>query len=246
MNKVLLEVQHLYKSFDAKIIHQDLSFDLYEGESLGLLGKSGTGKSVLLRSLIGLEQIDQGSIKFKGQELSNLKEEMLFPFRTEISYAFQSGALFDSMNVYENLAYPLREHRPHMSENEIKTMIDELLTLVHMQNTQDLMPSELSGGMQKRVGLARSVILNPAIMLYDEPTAGLDPKNIQNIIEIMKDFQSTRKISSIFVTHDLPAAMEVCNRILVLNHHKIYFSGTPSELRASDDPFIKDFLIYNS
>ena len=237
----VLTVKNIQKSFEGNQVHKDISFELKEGECLGLLGHSGTGKSVLLRSLVGLEKIDQGEILFNQQRIDNLTESELYAYRTKISYSFQSGALFDSMNVYENLRYPLVEHTL-MTEEQMNAKIDETLSIVGLKDKKHLMPSDLSGGMQKRIGLARSIILGPEIILYDEPTAGLDPKNIENIVGIMKKLQQS-KISSIFVTHDMPAAMEVCGRIVIIGEGKVQFEGTPDEMKASANPFVQDFFV---
>ena len=239
MNSIL-EVKHLAKNFNEKRIHRDVSFSLKQGETLGLLGNSGTGKSVLLRSIIGLEDIDSGSIIYRNQRIDQLSEVELYPIRTKISYSFQSGALFDSMTVYENIAYPLFEHT-NLSENEVDQKVDEILSLINMKSAKELMPSDLSGGMQKRVGLARSMALNPDILLYDEPTAGLDPVNVEMVIEVMKRFKA-RGFSGIFVTHDIPAARKICDRVLILNEGVIAFEGNISEFENSNDPFVQTFL----
>ena len=235
----LLEVKHVAKKFEGKEVHRDINFDLRKGETIGLLGHSGTGKSVLLRSLIGLEEIDQGSIWFKGKRIDVLTEEELFPVRTKISYSFQSGALFDSVSVFENVAYPLFEHT-RLSEAEVDKEVMRILELVNMEDSRDLMPSDLSGGMQKRVGLARAMALKPDIMLYDEATAGLDPVNVDLVLEIINRFKA-QGISGIFVTHDIPAARKVCDRLLILKDGRIHFDGSQVEFEESDDPFIKSF-----
>lgn len=239
MKQIILEVKNINKRFESKQIHKGVSFHLHKGETIGLLGYSGTGKSVLLRSIIGLEAIDSGEIIYHQKRIDQLPEEELFKIRTQISYAFQSGALFDSMNVFENVAYPLFEHT-EFSEQEIEVKVDEILSLVAMKDAKDLMPSDLSGGMQKRVGLARSMALSPEILLYDEPTAGLDPVNVDLILEIMNKFKA-RGFSGIFVTHDIPAALKVCDRLLILKDGVIHFQGTPREFEASPDEFIKTF-----
>ena len=235
----ILDVINVHKSFGIKKIHQGVSFSLYKGETVGLLGHSGTGKSVLLRSLIGLEEITHGEIQYRGQRIDHLDEEELYPFRTKISYSFQSGALFDSVNVFENVAYPLFEHT-HLSEDEIELRVLEILKQVNMVEARNLKPSDLSGGMQKRVGLARSMVLNPDILLYDEPTAGLDPVNVDLVLDIMKKFKNLG-LSGIFVTHDIPAAKKICDRLLILKDGRVHFSGTVQEFDQSDDPFIKTF-----
>jgi phospholipid/cholesterol/gamma-HCH transport system ATP-binding protein len=236
----ILEVKHLAKTYGDKKIHRDVSFSLEQGETLGLLGNSGTGKSVLLRSIIGLEDIDGGSIIYRNQRIDELTEIELYAVRTKISYSFQSGALFDSMSVFENIAYPLFEHT-NLSEKEVDQKVDDILSLINMKKAKDLMPSDLSGGMQKRVGLARSMALNPDILLYDEPTAGLDPVNVEMVIEVMKRFKG-RGLSGIFVTHDIPAARKICDRILILNEGIIAFEGSISEFENSNDPFVQTFL----
>lgn len=235
----ILDVINVHKSFGEKKIHQGVSFSVYRGETLGLLGHSGTGKSVLLRSLIGLEEISSGEIRYHGQRIDHLDEEELYPFRTKISYSFQSGALFDSVNVFENVAYPLFEHTL-LSEEEVERKVMHILGQVNMTHARDLMPSDLSGGMQKRVGLARSMVLDPEILLYDEPTAGLDPVNVELVLDIMKKFKNLG-LSGIFVTHDIPAAKKICDRLLILKDGKIYFSGSIQDFEKSDDPFIKTF-----
>lgn len=235
----ILEVSNVHKAFADKQIHKGVSFQLQAGETIGLLGHSGTGKSVLLRSLIGLEQIDDGEIKFRNNRIDTLTETQMYPIRTKISYAFQSGALFDSINVFENIAYPLFEHTK-FSESEIESKVREILKIVNMENAYELMPSDLSGGMQKRVGLARAMILGPEILLYDEPTAGLDPVNVEMVLDVMARFKG-QGISGIFVTHDIPAAKRICDRLLILKDGKIGFNGTVEEFESSTDPFVQSF-----
>lgn len=235
--ETILEVKNFHKKFGDKSIHEGTSFQLKKGECLGLLGGSGTGKSVVLRALIGLETPDQGEITYKGQNLSGLDEKDWFQYRKEIAYAFQNGALFDSLSVYENLAFPLRRHTK-MPEKEIAQRIDKILTTLDLPHAQSLFPSELSGGMQKRVGLARSLMLEPQIILFDEPTAGLDPKNtivIQDTINKLKSSGYT----SIFVTHDMPSALKTCDRIVLLRNKKIEITATADCLKDPTHPLIK-------
>lgn len=239
MSKIL-EVQNLKKSYGSKQVHRGVSFELNKGETLGLLGNSGTGKSVLLRSIIGLEKIDDGVIKFQGERIDNLSEFEHYAIRKKVSYAFQTGALFDSISVYENIAYPLFEHTD-LSEEEIERKVREILRLVRMENAFDLMPSDLSGGMQKRVGLARAMVLGPEILLYDEPTAGLDPVNVEMVLEVMASFKH-QGVSGIFVTHDIPAAKKVCDRIIILKDGMVGFQGSTQEFETSTDPFVQSFL----
>jgi phospholipid/cholesterol/gamma-HCH transport system ATP-binding protein len=237
--KPILEVKNLVKRFGDKEVHMGVSFTLHEGETLGLLGNSGTGKSVLLRSLIGLDTIDEGEILYRGRRIDDLSEKQLYDVRKKISYSFQSGALFDSISVFENVAYPLFEHTK-LKEPEIQKRVMEILKIVNMDGAADLRPSDISGGMQKRVGLARSMALNPDILLYDEPTAGLDPINVEMVLEIMAKFKE-QGFSGILVTHDIPAAVKICDRFVILREGKVAFAGTLLEFEASEDPFVKSF-----
>jgi phospholipid/cholesterol/gamma-HCH transport system ATP-binding protein len=243
MKDVILELKNIHKNFGETQIHSGVNLTLHRGESLGLLGGSGTGKSVLLRSIIGLERIDQGQIFFEGLRIDNLSENALTPVRIKISYSFQSGALFDSVNVFENIAYPLFEHT-RFSYNQIKDKVGQMLKLIDLEGKEDLMPSDLSGGMQKRVGMARSMILNPEIILYDEPTAGLDPANTLNVVSLMQKLKD-KGLASIFVTHDIPSALMLCDRIVVLYEGKIAFDDTPLKFQNSEDPIVKTFITSN-
>jgi phospholipid/cholesterol/gamma-HCH transport system ATP-binding protein len=240
MSEVILELKNVEKSFGNNPIHKGVNLTLHQGESLGLLGGSGTGKSVLLRSIIGLERIDSGEILFKNKRLDHLKENQLTPYRIKISYSFQSGALFDSINVFENIAYPLFEHT-NFSYLQIKDKVSEMLKLIDLEGKEELMPSDLSGGMQKRVGMARAMILNPEVILYDEPTAGLDPANTLNVIDLMQKLKK-KGLASIFVTHDIPSAIMLCDRIVVLFEGKIAFNDTPAQFLKSEDPIVKKFI----
>lgn len=239
--ETVLRVKGLKKKFGPKVVHRDITFNLQKGETVGLLGNSGTGKSVMLRCLIGLETMDDGEVWFKDQRIDLLKEHELYQLRTQISYAFQSGALFDSLTVYENIAYPLREHRKLSDDTEAQE-VAKVLKLVRMEEAGELFPSNLSGGMQKRVGLARSVVLKPDIILYDEPTAGLDPVNVDNVLEIMRTFKA-QGMAGIFVTHDILAATKVCDRLLIIDEGKIAFSGGIEEFERSSDPVVKRFQL---
>ncbi len=236
----ILEVKNVFKSFEGKEVHRGVSFTLNEGETLGLLGPSGTGKSVLLRSLIGLDVIDEGEIIYRGKRIDLFSEKQFCQVRTKISYSFQNGALFDSISVFENVAYPLFEHTK-MKEHEVEKKVMEILEVVNMADARDLKPSDLSGGMQKRVGLARSMALQPDILLYDEPTAGLDPINVEMVLEVMKKFKA-KGYSGVFVTHDIPAALKICDRVVILKQGKVGFMGTIKEFENSNDPFVQSFL----
>lgn len=238
--EVVVEFRHFKKRFGRKVVHQDVSFELFRGECLGLLGGSGTGKSVILRSLIGLEKPDEGQILVDGVDISRMKESDLIAIRKKVAYVFQNGALFDSMTVYDNLAYPLREHTK-LSEAEIHQRIEEQLAEFGLSGNEETYPANLSGGMQKRVGLARSIILQPKIVLYDEPTAGLDPYNTIRIQEMILRLKS-KGVSSIFVTHDMPSAFAVCDRIALLLDGRIKAIGTREQLEAHPDCLLARFV----
>lgn len=236
----ILTLTDVHKAFGEKRIHRGVSFTLNRGESLGLLGGSGTGKSVLLRSIIALEKIDSGSIIYKGQDIQSIHDEhKLAKLRTQISYSFQSGALFDSLNVFDNIAYPLFEHSK-LSYKEIQAKVASVLKLIDLEGIESLMPSDLSGGMQKRVGMARAMVLEPEIILYDEPTAGLDPVNIENVVDLMLKLKAMGQ-SSIFVTHDIPSAIRFCDRIMILKDGLIYFNDVVEKFTSSVDPDVLKF-----
>ncbi len=225
----VIQVNHLKKTFNGKVVHRDVSFTVKEGECLGLLGGSGAGKSVILRSLIGLERPDSGEIKIDGLDINTLGERQLFTIRKKVAYAFQNGALFDSLTVYENVAYALREHTT-LPETDIYQQVCGLLKDFNLDGAENLFPAELSGGMQKRVGLARAIILNPRAILYDEPTAGLDPANtiaIQNLILRLKK----RKTTAILVTHDMDTALRVCDRVCFLENGEIEDLGAVEAIK---------------
>jgi len=237
---IALELKELHKSFGAKHVHRGVSFQLHRGEIIGLLGGSGTGKSVILRSIIGLEKPDAGHISFEGKDIVQMNEDQLIDVRIKIAYVFQNGALFDSLTVEENLAYPLREHTK-LSESEIHQRVNEMLDLIDMRGSNLLYPAELSGGMQKRAGLARATIIGPQIILFDEPTAGLDPVNTLRLIQNIRKLKE-KSVTGIFVTHDIPAAFEICDRLAILYQGKIYAIDTVANIRASKDPLVRRFI----
>jgi len=237
---IALRVVDLHKAFGRKQVHRGVSFDLNEGEILGLFGGSGSGKSVILRSIIGLEKPDQGQILFEGQDITGLNESQLIPIRTKIGYVFQNGALFDSLTVEQNLAYPLREHTK-LDDAQILQKVNAMLELIDMPGSNNLLPAELSGGMQKRAGMARATILEPKIILFDEPTAGLDPVNTKRLVTNVLKLKS-RGVTGIFVTHDIPAAIEIADRIAILNQGKIAVMDTVQNLIESKDPLVQSFM----
>ncbi len=236
----VIEIKNFRKSFGEKVVHEDVSFYVRKGECLGLVGGSGAGKSVILRSLIGLEKPDSGQIFINDIEVTHNKEADWLPVRKKVAYAFQGGALFDSMSVYENLAYPLVEHTK-MSKVQITERIQRQLSDFGLSGTELLYPSELSGGMQKRVGLARAMMLEPEIILYDEPTAGLDPYNTKRIQELILNLK-TKGVTSILVTHDMPTAYAVCNKFAFLKDKVIKEQGTIAQLKENSESLIHQFI----
>lgn len=236
----LIEIRNFKKSFGSKLVHSDVTFYVKKGECLGLVGGSGAGKSVILRSLIGLEKPDSGVIEIDGVDITKLNENELISVRKKVAYAFQGGALFDSQSVYDNLAYPLREHTK-LSESSIRNKIVAQLTEFGLADALELFPSELSGGMQKRVGLARAMMLEPEILLYDEPTAGLDPYNTKKIQELILRLKN-KGVTSILVTHDMPTAIAVCDKFAFLKDKIISEQGTIQQLTENKNSQIQQFI----
>ena len=238
--EIVLSIQDLHKSYAKKEVHRGISFDLRKGEILGLFGGSGSGKSVVLRSIIGLEKPDKGSIIFEGTNIINHTERQWIEVRKKIGYVFQNGALFDSLSVEDNLAYPLVEHTS-LSPKAIHQKVNAMLELLGMQGTNHLFPNELSGGMQKRAGLARAIILEPQVILFDEPTAGLDPVNTKRLLKNIEKLKD-HGITGIFVTHDIPSAFEIADRIAILYNGKIYTIDTVENIKQSKDPLVHSFI----
>lgn len=223
----VIEIKGFQKNFGAKMVHRNVNLKVEKGECLGLIGGSGAGKSIILRSIIGLEKPDAGQVIVKGQDITPLNETELVAIRRHVAYVFQGGALFDSMSVEENLAYPLREHTK-LSSQEIKIKIHATLANFGLQGSERIMPANLSGGMQKRVGLARAIIMDPDVVLYDEPTAGLDPFNTKKIQEKILELKK-KGVTSILVTHDMPTAFAVCDRLALLLNGTIVAEGTQKD-----------------
>jgi phospholipid/cholesterol/gamma-HCH transport system ATP-binding protein len=236
-----VEFQDLYKSYGPKRVLCGASVKVYRGEVLVILGGSGTGKSVTLRHMLGLEAPDSGRVIIEEEDITDLPEEELYRVRKKFGMLFQSGALFDSMTVFENVAFPLREHT-EMSEDEIARAVREKLELVNLPNSEHLMPVDLSGGMRKRVGLARSIVLDPKVILYDEPTTGLDPITAQTINELIVDLQAKLNVTSVVVTHDIHSAFSVGDRIAFLHQGVFEWVGSMDEARDADHPRLRDFL----
>ncbi|HEY5792557.1 MAG TPA: ABC transporter ATP-binding protein [Chthoniobacterales bacterium] len=241
MNKPLIQVRNLVQRIGAQEILKGLSLEIYAGETLVLLGKSGGGKSVFLRHLIGLMKPVSGEILFEGRNIESLSERALEPVRRKIGMVFQDGALFDSMTVFDNVAFPLRE-RGEKNEARIREKVVETLSRVNMNGHESKMPVNLSGGMRKRVSLARAIISPPDVILYDEPTAGLDPIVSDSINRLIRRMQRTLKLTSVIVTHDMTSAYHVGDRVALLNEGRIHFYGTLEELRGTKDAIVRDFV----
>ena len=236
----ILQLKRISKRFGDKIVHQGIDLTVTQGEVLTLIGGSGSGKSVLLRSLIGLDRLDSGEILFHGKDIAHYSEQALIPIRKRIAYVFQYGALFDSFSVFDNVAYPLREHTP-LTEGQIRNKVIQALSSVGLEGSESLFPADLSGGMQRRVGVARSIVLEPEVILYDEPTTGLDPYNTRQIVLIIEQLKS-RGATSVLVTHDMSTIFRVSDRIALLKDGKIYAVGSRESIRNSDDENIRCFI----
>lgn len=241
--KKVIEIINLNKSYGDNHVLINFNLDLYEGENLVLMGKSGSGKSVMIKCLIGLESHDSGTIKIMGKDIDELDQEELDEVRTDIGFLFQGSALYDSMSVRENLEFPLRRHTKKFGIiNDASSFVNEALESVGLLHAIDLMPSELSGGMKRRVALARTLILKPKIILYDEPTTGLDPITSKEIVLLMNEVQDKYKTSSIIITHDVDCARAISNRMILLVDSTNYAVGTFNELTMMDDPKVKAFF----
>ena len=241
--KPIIEIKDLKKSYGDNHVLEGFNMELYEGENLVIMGKSGSGKSVMIKCLIGLEEPDNGTITIMGQNINNLEHSELDELRTEIGFLFQGSALYDSMTVRENLEFPLRRHTKKFGVIKDTTpMVVEALENVGLAHAINLMPSELSGGMKRRIALARTLILQPKIILYDEPTTGLDPITSKEIILLMMSIQKKYNTSSIIITHDVDCARVIANRMILLIDNINYAEGTFEELSNSDDQKIKAFF----
>lgn len=240
-NDVVVEMVHVKKSFGENVVLKDINIKLHAGENLVVLGKSGSGKSVLIKCLVGLIKPDEGKLVVLGKNIEELVHDELNALRKRIGFLFQSGALYDSMNVNENLLFPLRDTK-NLSAAEKRKLVEEVLSNVGLEDTIHKMPAELSGGMRKRLGLARTIILKPEIMLYDEPTTGLDPITSKEISNLILEIQSKYKTASIIITHDIACAKLTANRLLVLKDGAIGAEGSFDELEKSDDKDVSAFF----
>jgi phospholipid/cholesterol/gamma-HCH transport system ATP-binding protein len=234
LSEPLFQIRGLVKKYDERVVLDGIDFEILRGECLVILGRSGSGKSVTLRQLNGLEKPDAGSVVFDGTDISALAERELFPIRRRIAMLFQSGALFDSMNVLDNIAFPLREHT-EMSQAEIEERVGQVLAMVHLKGVEQKMPSELSGGMKKRAALARSLALEPEVVLFDEPTTGLDPTTAATIGKLIDSIQEEVGVTAVVVTHDLALARRVGDRVAYLSKCKFSFVGTWDEADNADE-----------
>ena len=241
-SETLIEIKNLKKSFGRKEVLKDVSLKLHNGENLVVLGKSGSGKSVLIKCIVRLLNPDGGTINLLGENVGSIKGKKLSEVRKKIGFLFQSGALYDSMTVKQNLEFPLRRIKKDLNEQELEAKVKEVLDNVGLPNALESMPSELSGGMRKRISLARSIILDPVIMLYDEPTTGLDPVTSDEISELINSVQKKYKTSSIIITHDIACVRLTADRIIMLHEGYIYAEGTLSEFEKSEDPLIMSFF----
>jgi len=237
----LIELQNVSKAFGSLVVLDHLDLKIEAGQSLVVIGASGTGKSVLLKHIVGLLRPDSGEVWFDGQRVDTLADRDLMEMRKRFGFLFQMGALFDSLNVGDNLAFPLVEHT-HKKPTEIRHIIAEKLELVGLPHFEKKMPGQLSGGQRKRVALARAITLNPEIILYDEPTTGLDPVRSDVINQLIVKLKNELKVTSITVTHDMASAFKIANRIVMLHQGKIVFDGTPAEIQSSTDPIVRQFV----
>ena len=241
--ETLIRFENVQKSFGTKVVYSGLDLVIPRGGTVTILGASGSGKSVLLKLLIGLFEADGGSIMFDGQDVTQMNEHELYAVRRRVAYLFQGAALFDSLNVGENVAYGLREQNWNtMSDVEVRRRVAQSLSMVGLPGIEEMRPSDLSGGMKKRVGLARTLALQPEVILYDEPTSGLDPINTARINHLIVGIQRALRITSIVVTHDMGTAFAVSDRIVMLGKGRVLMAGSPDEFRATTNPYVRDFI----
>ncbi len=241
----LIELENVRKAFGPKVVYESLSLQIRAGEALTVIGGSGMGKSVMLKMLIGLMRVDAGEIRFDGEVISNAPQKKLSAARRRIGMLFQGAALFDSLDVRGNIAYPLYEHgRP--TEKEVDERVAQCLEDVGLPGIERYAVAQLSGGMRKRVGLARAIALRPEVLLYDEPTTGLDPVAVAHIVELIAELNDRYHVTTVVVTHDMPAAFRVSDRIAMIDRGYVIFEGTPDEIRYSEDPRVRDFIEGNA
>lgn len=238
----MIEIKNLHKQFKDKKVLQGINLTIKTGETIGIIGRSGCGKSVLIKHIVGLLFPDEGYVKVDSQNISELNNKELFNVRRKFGFLFQGSALFDSMTVGENVALPIVENNHSISLSEVMEIVEKKLSLVGLPNIQNLKPSELSGGMKKRVGLARALVTDPDYILYDEPTTGLDPIMSDSIDDMIKELNVKLRVTSIVVTHDMVSVKNVADKVAMIHEGKIYFQGTPEELLNSKDFVIDNFI----
>jgi phospholipid/cholesterol/gamma-HCH transport system ATP-binding protein len=237
----IIELKHLHKRFGWLVVLNDVSLKIEAGQSLVIIGASGSGKSVMLKHIVGLLTPERGEVWFKQQRIDTLPERQLMEVRRHFGFLFQMGALFDSLTVADNIAFPLIEHT-HKPPEQVQKIVAEKLAMVGLPDVGKRMPAELSGGQRKRVALARAIALNPEVILYDEPTTGLDPIRSDVINELIIKLQKQLKVTSIVVTHDMASAFKVADRIVMLHEGKLIFDGTPQQIQQSEDERVKRFV----
>ncbi|TMB27388.1 MAG: ABC transporter ATP-binding protein [Deltaproteobacteria bacterium] len=238
----MIDVQDLYKSFAGFPVLMGINLKMMEGTTTVVLGASGSGKTVLMKHIMGLFKPDHGQVIVDGENVSTMNRQQLAVFRERMGMVFQSSALFDSMTVGDNVAFPLREHNPGLSEREIREKVKEKLAVVDLHDVEQKFPAELSGGMRKRVGLARAIVREPKIVLYDEPTTGLDPLTTESVDEMIIHARERLSVTSVVISHDIGSAFHIGDRIAVINEGRIVEEGTPQEVRRTKEPFTQHFL----
>ena len=238
----VIDVQDLYKSFAGFPVLMGINLKMMEGTTTVVLGASGSGKTVLMKHIMGLFKPDHGQVIVDGENVSTMSRQQLAVFRERMGMVFQSSALFDSMTVGDNVAFPLREHNPGLSEREIREKVKEKLAVVDLHDVEQKFPAELSGGMRKRVGLARAIVREPKIVLYDEPTTGLDPLTTESVDEMIIHARERLSVTSVVISHDIGSAFHIGDRIAVINEGRIVEEGTPQEVRRTKEPFTQHFL----
>lgn len=237
----MISVVNVSKSFNTNKVLDNMSLEIRAGEIMAVLGESGAGKSVLLKHIMGLLKPDAGQVLIDSVDITRLSERDLLPIRKSIGYLFQEGALYDFMNVFDNLAFPLREHT-QMKEKDIAEKVRKTLEIVDLEGVEKRFPSELSGGMKKRVGLARAIIMESKILLCDEPTSGLDPIRSRDITDLIKNVSRRLKCTTVITTHDIPNAFRIADRLILIRDGKIVAQGTHAELESSTDLFVHEFI----
>jgi phospholipid/cholesterol/gamma-HCH transport system ATP-binding protein len=238
----VIDVQDLYKSFSGFEVLKGITLRMMEGTTTVVLGGSGSGKTVLMKHIMGLFKPDRGQVIVDGENVSTMGRQQLSVFRERMGMVFQSSALFDSMTVGDNVAFPIREHNPGLSEAQIMDKVKEKLAVVDLHDVEQKYPAELSGGMRKRVGLARAIIRDPKIVLYDEPTTGLDPITTESVDEMIIHARERLRVTSVVISHDIGSAFNIGDRIAVINEGRIVAEGTPAEVRKTQEPFTRQFL----